>query len=61
MPREVFVTMRLVLNDGVNELYKAYESAAKLKLIEGVRFCRVVKFMRGDKLNKQANDDDYDD
>jgi len=60
VPREVFVTVRMVLSDGVSELYETNAVADRIREIDGVHYAKVVKFVRGDKLNKQANDD-YDD
>jgi len=60
MPREIFVTMRVVLSDSVNELYKANEMAEHCrKAILSVRYVQVTNFRRGAKLMEQA-DGNYD-
>ena len=60
MPREVFVTIRMVLDDDLSEFYEVSGMADRVREIDGVLYAKVVKFTRGDKLNEQPNDD-YDD
>ena len=60
MPREVFVTMRVVMTDGVNELYKANEIECMTRNVDGVLYVRTVNVKRGHKMLDQP-DGDYDD